>query len=204
MKTIVEVSSEEPVSFATADFPLMVHGRDKSGASLFSITLSARLHNVGEKLLIFTAYPMASEEFRKQIAVKANGVYMATTVGAIEEASKYQTIIIEPGNGALFAEYISELPDIGERYILIKNIETVEDGILDQAFFQHPKLFVSGDVSQSTYLSEIMKVAWPTQILFSEIVEGTESDIAELPKYHALMVAHGSKKIITLKEHGGN
>ena len=204
MQTIIETTSLEPVSFSSVDFPLMVHGRDKSGASLFSIVLAAGLHMKGEKMLIYTAYPMAGEEFRKQIGEKTDRLYVTSNHGEAETASKNQTIIIEPGNTALFQEYLSSLPDISERYILIKNIETIEDGIFDQTFFQHPKLFISGDVSKTTYLSEIMKVAWPTQVLFSEIVEGSENYVAELPKYHAMMISHGSKKIITLKEHGGN
>ena len=70
MKKIIDVPTQEEVKLTTADLPILVHGKEHSGASLLSIVIASSFHKNGNKLLIFTAYPMAKEEFLKQIEAK--------------------------------------------------------------------------------------------------------------------------------------
>ena len=59
MKEIIEVSTKEIVPFGVKNLPALVHGVEGSGASFFSITLAVQLHLKKQKLIMFTAYPMA-------------------------------------------------------------------------------------------------------------------------------------------------
>jgi hypothetical protein len=46
--------------------PCLISYADKTGGSHFSITLLAQLFDAGEKVILFTAFPMAKDNFLQQ------------------------------------------------------------------------------------------------------------------------------------------
>ena len=50
--------NETAADFGTADLPMLVSGRDKSGASFYTISIAADLYNSKKKILFFCAFPM--------------------------------------------------------------------------------------------------------------------------------------------------
>lgn len=168
--------------------------KEHSGASLLSITLAVLFHNIGVKLCIFTAYPMAKEEFFKQVENPETVFYLESEKD-FEKALKFQTIIIQSGNVDLFIKIISNVSMIGNRILFIKNIETINISIFKLVV---PYLFiVSGDLDINPLQYEFNNFIYNTKILLSSI---TGEEIPSLEKYQALMKKGIDNKIIMLSE----
>src|SRR3989338_913960 len=93
MKKIIDVSTKEEIKISGSDLPMLIHGKERFGASLFSITVSALMHAEGNKILMFTAYPMAKEEFLEQVGDNSRVFYLENE-SDIAKASSFQTIIV--------------------------------------------------------------------------------------------------------------
>jgi hypothetical protein len=172
---------------------MLIHGKEHSGASLLSVSLVAGLHNAGNKLCIFTAFPMAKEEFLEQIKNKEKVFYLENEQG-LEEALKIQTIIVQCGNIDLFLKIISNFPAMSDRIIFVKNIETINQPILERVI---PYSFiVSGDFELNPLHQDFNFLFYKTKILFSSLNGKTNPP---LQKYQAFMEDKVGDKIITLK-----
>jgi hypothetical protein len=196
MKKITNVDTEQEIAVTNTDLPMLIHGVEGSGASLLSITISAMLHKKGNKLVIFTAYPMAREEFMSQIEDDDSGVFFLKDRANIVTASQHQTVIVESGNIDLFKKFLSE-SDLSDRIIFIKNIETIHDpevlGILSRIL-----LILSGDINLSVFKENIINTSFKTEILLSPLSNST-SDFSRLPKYQAFLKKGGEEMVISLK-----
>ncbi|MDO8269661.1 MAG: hypothetical protein Q7T54_03260, partial [Candidatus Levybacteria bacterium] len=53
--------------FSESSLPILIHGEDHAGSSLFTISLLADLYIQGSKILFFTGYHFAKDEFIKQV-----------------------------------------------------------------------------------------------------------------------------------------
>src|SRR5680860_723742 len=98
--------NNKKINFDSNDFPMLISGAEKTGSSFFSICLLAELLKNGYKVLFLSAYPMAKEEFSKQMGNK------------IENA-----IIIESGEESDLIKAIKNISDLEKRLVLIKNID---------------------------------------------------------------------------------
>ncbi len=178
MKKIINVITQEEVKFTQADIPMLIHGKEHAGASLLTITLAAEFHDAGDKLLIFTAYDMAKEEFLKQVE-STEGIFNLEDEVSIEEALKFQTIMVKSGDTSLFLKVVSKVDD---RIILIKNIETIQVPIFN--FISQYPFIVSGDVGVNPIQQDFNNFAYSTKILFSPLAGEI---IPQLEKYQAVM-----------------
>lgn len=194
MKRILDVSTQQEIHFTLRDLPMLIHGKDKSGASLFAITVAAKLHEQGMKLLVFTAFPMAKEEFLKQIYDPKDVLYLESE-DAMEDAARYRTIIVQSGNTDLFLRAIAELDDIHERILFIKNIETIQKDIFG-SISMYP-FIVSGDIELNPTQGVFAKTEYVTKILFTPL----ENDVTpSLEKYQASLKKGLSEQIISIYE----
>lgn len=192
MKKIIDISTKEEVKFTNTDLPILIHGKEHSGASLLSITLASLFHGNGNKLCIFTAYPMAKEEFLKQIKNPEDVFYLEDEKD-FKEALKFQTIIAQSGNIDLFIKIISNFPIMKERIIFIKNIETINTPIFQ--LITPYSFIVSGDFELNPLQSDFNSFTYNTKILFNPI---TDEEIPLLEKYQAFIKNKLGQKIITL------
>jgi hypothetical protein len=193
MKKIIDVSTKKEIKFTKENLVMLIHGKEHSGASLLSVSLVAGLHNVGNKLCIFTAFPMAKEEFLEQIKNKEKVFYLENEKD-LEEALKFQTIIVQCGNTDLFLKIISNFPAMSDRIIFVKNIETINQPILKHII---PYLFiVSGDLDLNSLHQDFNFLFYKTRILFNPL---SVKSIPPLEKYQAFMEDEIGDKIITLK-----
>ncbi|MEI6280445.1 MAG: hypothetical protein WCP17_00380 [bacterium] len=192
MKKIINITRGEEVNFTKVDLPILVHGKEHSGASLLSITIASLLHEVGNKLCIFTAYPMAKEEFLKQIT-NVETVFYLEKEEDFEKALKYQTIILQSGNVDLFLKIISNEPRMEDRILFVKNIETINIPIFN--LVSKYSFMVSGDLELNAIHKDFIDFNYSTQILFSNLFNHS---IPALEKYQAFMKNKLEDKIIII------
>ncbi len=192
MKKIIEFSNKNEVKFKKEDLPILIHGKEHSGASLLSITLAVELHEADNKLCIFTAYPMAKEEFLKQVSNPKKVFYLESEED-FEKALKFQTVIIQSGNIDLFIKVISQSSFVDGRIIFIKNIETIKVPIF-KFISSHP-FIVSGDLELNSAQQDFKIFIYNTKILFSPIEGET---IPFLEKYQAVMKNRSAEKVLVV------
>lgn len=192
MKRIIDIKTKEEVKFTKENLPLFVHGKEHSGASLLSITIASLLHLNGVKLCIFTAYPMAKEEFMKQVENQTSVYYLGDEKNILE-ALDFQTIIVQSGNIDLFIKIISNFAIMKDRVIFVKNIETVHVPILELV---KPCVFmISGDLDLNPLQKDFKSMIYNTKIFTSQM-EG--AIIPPLEKYQAFMEDNMGGSIIAV------
>lgn len=193
MKEIIDVATKEEIRFTNTDLPILIHGKEHSGASLLSITIAAEFHEAGNKLCIYTAYPMAKDEFLQQIK-NPETVFFLENEKDIEQALSFQTIIIKSGDAGLFASIISKGSFVDDRIIFIKNIETINVAISE--LVAHHPFIVSGDLEANPTQKEFSNFTYNTKILFDSL---SEEAIPPLEKYQAFLRSNFTSRIITIK-----
>lgn len=179
MRQIIDFKSKEIINFTKRDLPLMVHGAEHSGASLLSITIASLLHKSGNKLCIFTAYPMAKEEFLKQID-KPESVFYLENYENFKQALNFETIIVKSGDIDLFLKVIASYEDLSDRIVFIKNIETINMPIWN--IINKYTFMVSGDFAHNSLQKDFKDFKYQTEILLTPL-SGREIPILE--KYQA-------------------
>jgi len=181
MKKITDILTKEEIKFTKADLPMLIHGKEYSGASLLSITIASLLHKAGNKLCIFTAYSMAKEEFLKQI-INSDAVFYLEGEKDFEQALKFQTIVVQSGNTELFLKLVSYSSFEKDRILFIKNIETINIPIFE--IVKSYLLIVSGNLELNPLQRDFNDYAYNTKILFSPLAGET---IPSLEKYQAFL-----------------
>ncbi len=164
--------------FTPANLPLLIHGQDKTGASLFTITLAATLLAQDEKILFLSGYTMAREEFFKQIA---------------EIPHKDSVLFFTQEELSDFIQAVSNHEILDERVVIVKNIELFPETIFDLVTASR-KLIVSGDVSLSSYSDKIIERQYKSKVLFS-LLKG--QNIPSLEKYQGFLTSDTQTGIVT-------
>lgn len=187
--------------FSEADLPLLIHGAHKTGASFFTVTVAVQMFLAGKKLLFFTAYPMAREEFMTQISGsgKEKDVFYLEREEDIEKASDFCTVIVKSGDSELCLKAFRTLPDIKDRVVLVKNIESILTKALFSAVKGHNKLILSGDLDGVGFAGEITPLGFKTKIFFSKPVVDVGVKVPDLEKYVGFMASR-ENGLITLNK----
>lgn len=164
------------------DLPCLIDYGEGSGGSQFSITLAANLFSSGSKILFFTAYKMAKENFYSIVGEDNPNVAFVTDTSELDDSVDKQCIILESGNEQLLIECISTHPELLNRVILIKNIESFSQQIFDMTI-NSPKVIFSGDLS-SCVAKEMLRVKdYESIIVFPNYKTQFNFEIPKLEKY---------------------
>jgi hypothetical protein len=174
--------NKEKVNFTENDFPILIHGYCKTGASHFSVFLSANLLKNNMKVLFFTAYPEAKEEFRKEI-----------------NNNETNAIVIDSGEEKVFIETLKNTPDLSERVILIKNMENYSPELFN-AIKDLKLVIFSGNLDECKFADKLIKKNFSTKIFFSQSKIYPQDGLTELAKYTAKVTSDKYKGIISLGE----
>jgi len=200
MNPIILKETGKVIDFTEQDLPMLIHGMSRAGASLFSIAVIANLFLSGKKVLFFTAYPMAKDEFTTQIqgTGKENDVFYLGNTSDIKRASDYEVIIVKSGDSGLCLQTIQMLSDVQERIIFVKNIESILTRELFDSVRKYQSIILSGDLDQISFSSEITKIKFDTKILFSATKVNIHADLPKLEKYTGFMTGN-ENGLVTLR-----
>lgn len=187
--------------FSEVDLPMLIHGVDKAGASFFSVTVAVQLFLTGVKILFFTAYPMAKEEFMAQIAGsgREKEVFYLEREEDIVKASDFCAVIVKSGDSELCLKAFRTLPDIRDRVVFVKNIESIFTKALFSAVKEHGKLILSGDLDKVGFAGEIIPLIFKSKTFFSKPVIDAGISVPDLGKYVGYMAGREAG-LITLNE----
>lgn len=162
--------NEKAFDFQENNLPLLINGKEGSGASFFSILTVCNLLKHDHKVLFFSAFDMAKNETAEQL--KADGytgqIFFLNKPDQIKQALDYELIIVDSGNIALFKKIISNLNDTSERIIFIKNIESLLPDEILPKISKNKKIILSGDIDLSPISTKVLEKNYATIISFSK------------------------------------
>ncbi len=174
MKKIL-LDGNEVQSQVTESLPMLIHGKEGSGASLYTICLAVKWFTQGSKVLFLCGYPMAQQEFEQQIGATDHDVKFFTK----EKVNKF----------------IKELTDINNHTIIfVKNIELFDTRLIEK-IKNISNLIISGDIDKSDNKSELLSIKFQTEVYFSSL---DDIEIPELEKYHGHFISNGTRGIASL------
>lgn len=179
------------------NLPCLITYAEKSGGSHFSIVMLANLFLSGSKVLLFTAFPMAKDNFIGQIKGGGQSVSIVTNENEINNDS--QVIIVESGNQELFLKVIEKLDDIDNRVVLVKNIERFNSYTIESCL-KLEKVIISGDIDLCSSNKQIMGKQFDTIVIFSSPKTTLPFDVPELEKYKGYFWSTDSKGIVTAQK----
>lgn len=164
MKIILD--SKEVNNLVTQSLPMLIHGIEGFGSSLYTIATAEQWYHQGNKVLMLSGYPMALQAFNEAVGeVHENAIFF----------SKDQV-----------NEFEQELISITEDTIVfVKNIELFEEKVFDLVSGLN-NVIISGDLSKSPFIEKILAKTYTTEIYFSPL---QSKEIPVLPKYEGYVIS---------------
>jgi len=190
--------NKEVFHFNEDGLPCLVHYKEKTGGSQFTVTLIADLFLQGSKILFLTAYPYAKDNFYEQTSGMESKIFFVEKKEELAEAQNYQAIILKSGDGDLYLEALKNLPDLSKRVILIKNFEIFDQNILDSSIMLE-KIILSGDIDKSVAKKQIGDKLYKTAILFSNPETALPFKAPELNKYMGYLKTADEEGLVQLE-----
>lgn len=167
---------KEANSLVLEGLPMLIHGQEGSGASLYTICLAAKWFTQGNEVLFLCGYLMAEEEFDKEVNTK-------------HEKAKFYT-------KDKVNEFTSALKSVSDNTIIfIKNIELFNDTLFSAIDSKH-NIIISGDVENSDFKNKLLTKNFTTKIYFSHL-EG--QDLLPTQKYQGFVISDEYKGVTRLQ-----
>jgi hypothetical protein len=188
------VLDQKPYYIKENELPCLITYPEKTGGSDFSIMLAADLFSRGSKILFFTAYPMAKDNFTEQISESE----VSYITNKNELSSNSRCILVESGNEELFVYTIQKLDDINDRVIFIKNIEMFSEALL-MTCINFEKIILSGDIDLCSNIELILQKKFHTKIFFNQPNSMKDVLIPQLEKYTGYFLSENMKGITKLR-----
>lgn len=181
--------NDTELQFDRGNLPCLIHGEAHVGASLFTVSLIAKLYSQGEKILFLSGYPMARQEFIDQIERKED-VILAEQDISIEKLADTKVIFVARENTNMFIKLASSLPDVKERVVLIKNIDLFDrEDYLPVKDFEN--VVLSGDLDKCRYKDLILEKKFKSTFLFSKTAS-INFDLPNLNKFEGCFINSGN------------
>lgn len=190
------VLNNSPFHLTSQYLPSLIHGVEHSGSSFFSVACMADLLLMGQKILLFTAYPMARDMF---LSLTTDS-YESGTIFTPDEIGKEKdktAIIVKSGDQKLFLQVLEQLKDLDERIVFIKNIEVFSEELYG-SISSLKNIIFSGDIDKCKYKDRMLKKDFQSVIMFSDM-QTTNFQLPELGQYEGLMLGETNGGIIVVK-----
>ncbi|MBI5466972.1 MAG: hypothetical protein HY975_02040 [Candidatus Kerfeldbacteria bacterium] len=177
-------SGEAGRSFRLADrdYPCIIHGAEKSGASFFTIALTADLVRQGQPVVFICAKSAGVLALQRELELLAPGVKTkeigSQTAAQLEE---HQLVTIFSHRPADILVHLRALHDWAERVMVIKNIDTLLTPGVWATVQSHRQLILSGDVASTS--APILERNFRSSIAFSKWPAGWLDIRQPLPTY---------------------
>ncbi len=189
--------NEKILALENKNFPLLISGRDGSGASHFSVCFMADLFKRGHKIVFFTALPAAKEELKGLLTQEE-----LADVGFFdpqEEIVLKKGIILNSGEELDFIDAVQRIPDIRDRIILVKNMERYTHALLDSLLGLSLLVF-SGDLDKTSYGDALQDKNFLTKIFFSQSEKYPLDHFIEPLKYLGVLRGENIEGLVSLQE----
>lgn len=176
MKKIL-LDDKEVSTLVPDSLPMLIHGEDESGASLYTICLAAKWFQQKHHILFLCGYTLAEEEFAHQVGK------------SYENVTFYTREHVE--------EFINTLKKgvSARTIVLVKNIELFDEKLI-HSLNDIDNLIISGNIEKSDIRDEVVKKEFSTSIYFSPLL-GIE--LPELEKYQGFVVSGDYRGITQLQ-----
>lgn len=190
----VDTASNRPIRIGTKDWPVLIHGTPKAGASFFTIALTASFLRRGEKVVFICAHAPAITALQREMHLTQPAMASATvTASAATSLEEMQLVTLMLGRGHNVLEALRALHDWTERIVIVKNIDEVLTSPMWAVLQSHRRCVLSGDLNK-------LRIALPavmmkTQILFSDPPKTWPIKRSPLPTFMAEI--HRSRGIST-------
>ncbi|MCX6824878.1 MAG: hypothetical protein NTY80_01520 [candidate division SR1 bacterium] len=153
--------------FEEERLPMLIHYAPKEGGSNYSMILIENLALQGSKILLFTGYPQAKEQFYTDTKPLVQQTIVVNNTAELIKNKDKQIIIIHDDDEKLCLEAIKTLPDIKDRIIFIKNIDVCHKQLLN-TYLTYNKIILSGDLDTCVAKANLSKKKYNSVILFSQ------------------------------------
>ena len=190
--------NKEVFHFTENGLPCLVHYKNKTGGSHFTVTLVADLFLQGSKILFLTAYPMAKDNFLEQVKGKEKDIIFIEEVSDLKDSENYQAIILKSGDEKLYLDVIKVIPDINERVVLVKNFEIFTEETIEKTL-QMKKIILSGDIDKSPSKKQISDKLYQTTISFSQPDTAVDFKTPILEKYSGYLETTDKEGLVQIK-----
>ena len=168
-----EVEALEPNSL-----PLLIHGSEGSGASLYTICLAAKWFKQGYDVVFLCGFPMAEQQFAQQVG----GGYDRVRFYTQEKRETFERVV--------------STESLENTIVVIKNVELFP-GVADWVA-SLPSLIISGDINQAQDKERIRALRFVTSIYFSPLESG-DGLVRGINKYEGVVVSEGYRGITKLR-----
>ncbi len=159
------VVNKKEIQFENEDLPILISGSQGTGSSLFTIHLVHQLLRSGNKILFFTAFPAAKEDFKNLLS--DDELKEAEFVEPGENIAGKQTVVLLSGNEADFLDALEQLKNTDERILLIKNIDQYSQEVFNLVMDKENVIF-SGNLDETAFLEGLKEKKFATEIFFSK------------------------------------
>lgn len=174
MKKII-LDGKEVETFVPESLPMLIHGIEGSGASLYTICLAAKWFSQNYEILFLCGYSMAEEQFIQQVGIEHS-----------------RAIFFTKEKTDLFTKALANANK--ETIIFIKNIELFNQNAFEILQSRH-NIIISGDLSKLTYKNQLLANKFTTEIYFSPLPEKT---VPQLEKFQGFVMTKGYKGFTTI------
>jgi hypothetical protein len=181
---------------AKPDLPLLIHGIDGNGASLFSVSVLADLYAQGANIVFLCGYHMARDEFDLQTQSKQDSVVASEGFNPADIASK-RVIFIPSDKPELLDQVLKSLSDSDERIIFFKNFDLFDHSVFS-AVENLSNLVIMGDIDRCSYKTKVLNQKWATQLYFSIPKTEVKTKVPELEKYKGYLKSDSRKGMVSL------
>ena len=191
----------QPFDVSEGQLPCLILYPDKTGGSHFSVSFVADLFLSGSKILFLTAYPMATDDFLKQVGDRGSSIARIESESDLVEVEAYQAIMIKSGDQDLFIKAVDSLSDIGQRVVFAKNIEVFKPDTIRRCLGLE-RVVLSGDIDKCELKDEILKKTYATTVLFGQPQTEMSFKVPELPKYTGYLWGKNVEGMVSLRMNG--
>lgn len=152
---------------------------------MFSVALFADLLRTGKKFVFFTAFGAAKDELHQLL----EGSGLETELrhvddpSQIESPAEHRGLVVDGGDPDLLVEVLGCLPDAKERFVLVKNMETILTTDLFTCLRRQGRFVLSGDVDACPLSDEVIGYDFRTRIFFSRPARDVGIEIPDVGKY---------------------
>ncbi|MCA1806803.1 MAG: hypothetical protein LC687_02905 [Actinobacteria bacterium] len=186
----------EELHFSKSDLPLMIHGDEGCGASLFSISVVADLYDQGSDLIFLCGYPMARDEFEAQTQSKDDSILVSDNFD-VDLIKTKRVIFIPSEQPELLAEVVASLDDSDERIIFYKNFDLFDESVFS-VLEDLSNIVMMGNIDIPSHKGKLLNKKWASQLYFSVPQTDVSVDIPALEKYKGYLKSENREGIVTL------